>query len=237
MRKGFKTTVKILCFGIVMISFIACGKGNKHNAPLAYVEIVGAAEKEVEPDIFYLSFNLNEPDKTKKNDINALEQRMLLALKSLNIDTKTDLTVTDISGDSWYWWRKNRPVYQNKSYLLKAGNLNLTNKICDKLDSLKVSYALSKVDYSKMDELKKEVQQEAVKKARLKAENLLSGENRKVGELIYLQEQGTSDNQNPYRQYEDKVYIVSANEANFVQPPSFQKMKVSYQVIARFSIK
>jgi len=150
-----RKTVKILCFGVAMISLIGCNSANQQANLQSYVEIVGTAEKEVEPDMFYLRFNLSETNKTAKNDINAVEQRLLVALKSLNIDTKTDLSVTDVYGDDWYWWRKNRTVYQNKGYLLKLIDFDLLNKTCDKLDSLKVNYYLSKVDYSKMDEIKK----------------------------------------------------------------------------------
>ncbi|MCL2132126.1 MAG: SIMPL domain-containing protein [Lentimicrobiaceae bacterium] len=236
-----KTTTKILCFGAAVMGFVACTQNsNQGNTQSAYVEIVGTAEKEIEPDIFYLSFTV-EGSSAKNNDINALEQRMIAALQPLGIDTKNDLTVTGMSGDNWYWWRKKRTtVYQRKSYLLKACSLDLVNKTCDKLDSLKVDYYLSRVDYSKIDELKKEVQQEAVKKARQKAENLLGGENKQVGELIYLQEQETFNSFNTNRfgyKYEvaatQKTYESSYDEFS----PAFKKMKVSYEVIARFSIK
>ena len=228
-----KTAVKVLCFGVVMGGFGACNqKDSQSNVPM-YVEIVGNAEKEVEPDVFYLSFTLREPDNAKKNDINVQEQRMLAALQSLDIDAKSDLSVTSMSGDSWYWWRKTHTVYQRKSYLLKINHLDLVNRTCDKLDSLKVSYHLSKVDYSEMDELKKEVQQEAVKNARQKAENLLRGENKQVGELIYLQEQEVFSNQSRFNNY----YAAYDNAPRQESSPAFRKMNVSYSVIARFSIK
>ena len=226
-----KVTVKTLCIGIAMIGFIACiQNSNPSRAEFSYVEVVGTAEKEIEPDIFYLNFELES--NSANNNINAMEQRMLAALQSLNIDTKNDLTVTGMSGDT-YWWRKNRR-YQYKRYLLKTQSLDLVNKTGDKLDSLKIEYRLSKVDYSKMDELKKEVQQEAVKNARQKAENLLSGENKQAGELIYLQENETVTNRPSYRNY-DYAYEVSANVS--YESPAFNKMKISYSIIARFSIQ
>jgi uncharacterized protein YggE len=216
-----------------MTVFMACTQNNNQNSVPSYVEIVGTAEKEVDPDIFYLSFTLNEADNAKKTDINVLEKRMLAALQSINIDTKNDLTITSMSSDDWYWWRKRSTKYQRKSYSLKVNRLDFVEKTCDILDSLKVRNYLSKVDYSEMDELKKEVQQEAVKKARQKAENLLSGENKKINELIYLQEKEASN----YSRYD---YVICGNSNDkYESPPSpaFQKIKVSYDVIARFSIK
>ena len=229
-----KSIVKIVSIGAAVMAFAACVQNSTQNNVPSYVEIVGTAEKEVEPDIFYLSFSLDESDNAKKIDINAMEQRMLAALQSLGIDTKNDLTVTGMSGDDWYWWwRKSHKKYQRKTYSLKMENLDLVNKSCDKLDSLKVSYRLSKVDYSQMDELKKEVQQEAVRAARQKAENLLSGENKKVNELIYLQEKEAFNNQSLYRNSYDNYALKSVA----YESPSFKKIKVSYDVVARFSIK
>jgi len=229
-----KPKVKILCFGVAMIVLIACNQNqNNQNTPLSYVEVVGTAEREIDPDIFYLSFNL-ESNNTNKTAINTLEKRLLTALQSLNIDTKNDLSVTSMSGDNWYWWRKKRTSY--KGYQLKANSIDLVNKTCDKLDSLKIDYYLSKVDYSEIEELKKEAQQEAVKKARQKAENLLGGENKKVGELIYLQEQEIFRNQPHFRLMYDE-YQYEADVSYETSSPSFKKMKIVYNVIARFSIK
>jgi uncharacterized protein YggE len=232
-----KSTVKILCIGAAAMAFAACVQNSNQNPVPSYVEIVGTAEKEVEPDIFYLSFSLNEADNAKKTDINVLEKRMLAALQAINIDTKNDLTVTGMSSDDWYWWRKRSTKYQRKSYSLKINQLDFVEKTCDILDSLKISYYLSKVDYSEMDELKKEVQQEAVKAARQKAENLLSGENKKVNELIYLQEENQSRYNNYYEE-EDCLYAYTPRKITFNESaPAFKKINLSYSVIARFSIK
>ncbi|MCL1943448.1 MAG: SIMPL domain-containing protein [Candidatus Azobacteroides sp.] len=223
-------------FAMILFFATGCSRNDQKNNPQSYVEVQGSAEKEIDPDIFYLNITLSETNGSQKNDINVLEQKLLAVMESLKINTKTNLSVTGMSGDNWYWWRKNRKLYQNKSYLLKTSNLDLLNSVCDKLDNLGgyVNYYLSKTDYSKMDELKKEVQQEAVKQARVKAENLLSGENQKVDELIYLQES------EPYNQtgrfnyeYANKMEAADAAPSTI----DFQKMKVSYDVIARFSIK
>ncbi|MDR1679656.1 MAG: SIMPL domain-containing protein [Prevotellaceae bacterium] len=230
-----KKAVKFLCFGfgVLMLSFVACAQNDGQANAQSYVEVAGTAEKEVDPDIFYLGINLSETNKATKNDLNAQEQRLLKALQLLGIDTKADLAVTGMSGDNGYWWRKKpSTVYQNKSYQLKLDSLVVLNKVCDKLDSLKINYYLSKVDYSKLDELKKEVQQQAVKQARLKAENLLSAESRKVDELVYLQEQVNNS-----RFSANVLLYETKSEVYDEAAPGFDKMKVSYSVVARFSIK
>ena len=224
-------------FAVTVLFANGCSNSVDKNISQSYVEVQGIAEKEIDPDIFYLSITLSETNGSQKNDINALEQKLLAVMESSKIDTKANLSVTGMSGDNWYWWRKNRKLYQNKSYLLKTTNLDLLNSVCDNLDGLGgyVNYYLSKTDYSGMDELKKEVQREAVQQARIKAENLLSGENRKVDELVYLQERQTQTD------FSRREYYDYAENKEYAAAPrstvDFKKMKVSYDVIARFSIK
>ena len=227
-----RNIIFIIGFGIAIIGFLACTRNSaQNNAQFSYIEVLGTAEKEVEPDIFYLSFRL-EGSSTSKNNINALEKRIIAALQSLDIDTKNDLTITSMSGDT-YWWRR-KHASQYKRYLVKTGSLDLANKTCDKLDSLKLDYYLSEVDYSNMDELKNEVQQEAVKQARQKAESLLNGENKQIGELIYLQERQVEEPSYYNRRY--SKYYDACMEADY-SPPAFNKMKISYSIVARFSIQ
>jgi uncharacterized protein YggE len=227
---------QLFWIGILLISVIGCNQTVEKDKSQSYVEVTGTAEKEIDPDIFYLSISLSETN-SQKNNINTLEQKMLDVLKSLNIDTQSNLSVTGMSGDNWYWWRRSRTVYQNKSYQLKTTSLDTLNKVCDKLDSMGyVNYYLTKTDYSKKDELKKEVQQEAVKQARIKAENLLSGEDRKVDELIYLQERETYSPV-PMYGYVQNENKSAADKEEYQSSVSFNKKKISYDIVARFSIK
>ncbi len=205
------------------------------NTPPAYIEVTGKAEQEVEPDIFYLSISLSESNSTSRDNISAMEKRMIEAIKSAGADTQNDLSVTGMSGDNWYWWHRSRTVYQNKSYLLKAVNLDVLNRACDKLDSMgHVNYYLQKAEFSAIDSLKKEVQQQAVRQARAKADNLLGGERCTAGRLIFLQER-EADATPPYRgQYEYDANKMEIDEAPEV---GFRKLKVSYDIVARFEIE
>ncbi len=230
-----KLIIAVAGMGLLLGS---CCSKNENNPTNSYIEVVGSAEKEIAPDIFYLAINLSEYNSRNKESIKSLEQKLLSTLQNLKIDTQKDLTITNVSGSNWNWWRRSRNMYQEKSYLLKLTSIDLVEKVCDKLDTLGVSNIyLSKIDYSKMDEFKKEVEQEAVKKARLKADNLVAGENRKLNKLIYIQEQIN----NIERPYELKA-LYDANKYEYEAPPvnngiDFQKLKVSYSIIARFSIQ
>lgn len=227
---------RLIAIIIVGFSLLSCSRKYDKSNKDSYVEVVGKAEKEVDPDIFYLGFTLSETNGIKKGSLAAMEQKVLAALQSLGIDVKNDLSVTNMSGYSWYWWRRNRNVEQTKNYELKATNLELLNKVCDKFDSIgSMNYNLNRIDYSGIDEVRKEVQQEAVKNARIKAENLLSGEDSKVDKLIYLQER---EPQITYPRY-GVQYERSADKASEQSQPSidFKKMKVTYDIVARFSIE
>ncbi|MCL1867985.1 MAG: SIMPL domain-containing protein [Paludibacter sp.] len=231
MKNTFLVIISILC-----VLFAGCK--NEHRSFKSYVEVAGYAEQEVSPDIFYLNFTLSENNSQKIN-INVLEGKIVNALKLLNIDTQEDLSVTNMYGDNWRWWRRVKNVYQNKSYSLKIGNIDLLNKVCDKLDSIGYNdYYLGKIDYSKSDELKKEIQQQAVKQARAKAENLLAGEGKTIGELISVQEQTAAKNNYPYYNYDDSYANREMAADKAYEPPvNFKKIKMTYNIIVRYSIK
>jgi uncharacterized protein YggE len=233
--------MKNILFLISILLFIFAGCKNKNTNFKSYIEVTGYAEQEIDPDIFYLNFNLSE-NNSQKSKINALEKKIINALKSLNIDIQQDLSVTSMSGDNWYLWWRAKNVYQNKSYSLKVGDIDLLNKVCDKLDSIGYNnYYLGKIDYSKSEELKKEIQQQAVRQARTKAENLLAGEGKTIGELVYVQEQtATNDNYSNYRHiydYNKSEIIYAPREREMAPPVNFKKIKMTYNVIVRYSIK
>jgi len=219
----------LLIISILSVVFIGCKNENKNQR--TYIEVVGYAEKEVAPDIFYLNFTLSE-NNSKKSDIAVLERKIVEMLTSLGIDIQKDLSVSDLSGSGWNWWRRTKNVYQNKSYSLRVTGIDLLNKACDKLDEIGYNdYYLGQVEYSKSDELTKEVQQQAVKQARTKAENLLAGEGKKVGELIWLKEQTANNSYDRFMNYDDKAYESEAPVINF------KTIKITYNVVVSYSIK
>lgn len=227
---------KLLVLIIAALSVLSCSRKYDKDNKDSYVEVIGKADKEVDPDIFYLGFTLSERNATKSGNLAAMEQKVLTALQSLGIDVKTDLSVTNMSGYNYYWWRRSRNVEQNKSYELKANNVDLLNKVCDKFDSIGyINYNMIRIEYSKIEELRKEVQQEAVKNARVKAENLLSGEDGKVDKLIYLQEK---EPQITYPRYGIQYELAADKSYNQSAPTvDFKKLKVTYEITARFSIE
>jgi len=227
---------KLLVLAIVAFSMLSCSRKYDKNNKDSYIEVIGKAEKEIDPDIFYLGFSLTEKNGTKSGSLTVMEQKVLEALQSLGVDIKTDLSVTNMSGYNYYWWRRSKNVEQSKSYELKANSLELLNKVCDKFDSIgSMNYNMNRIEYSKIEELRKDVQQEAVKNARIKAENLLAGEESNVDKLIYLQEK---EPQVVYPRYGIQ-YEMAADKSYNQSAPSvdFKKLKVTYEITARFSIE
>jgi uncharacterized protein YggE len=232
--------MKHVLFIISISLFILTGCKNEKSNLNSYVEVAGYAEQEVTPDVFYLNFTLSENNSSKSN-INVLEKKIIDALQSLGIDTKKDLNVTGIFGENWNWWRRSKTVYQNKSYILKISDIDLLNKVCDKLDEIGFNnYYLGNFEYSKSDEIKNELQKQAVQQARIKAKNLLSGDGKKIDDLIYVQEQNTAPNYPNYYDFSKSYSALNRNELQAAPPPptvEFRKIKMSYSVVVRYSIK
>jgi len=109
---------KLLVLIFVAFSLLSCNRKYDKNNKDSYIEVIGKSEKEVDPDVFYLGFSLTERQGVKSGSLTAMEQKVLEALQSLGVDVKADLSVTNMSGYNYYWWRRSRNVEQSKSYAL-----------------------------------------------------------------------------------------------------------------------
>jgi uncharacterized protein YggE len=133
-------------------------------------------------------------------------------------------------------------VLTEKEFSLKVKDANDLQKIFNSLDALLVHKALvERVDYSKMEALKKEVRINAVNACKEKATYMLETLNEKIGPVIYINEMGM-----PYIENTNVNQSMGLMEArlNYSAPNSdeeeyaldFKKIKVQVTINARFSI-
>lgn len=65
-------------------ALIACGAVAQTNETYpSYVQVTGSAEREIEPDEFYLAVTINERDSKGKISIEQQQREMVAALKKL----------------------------------------------------------------------------------------------------------------------------------------------------------
>ncbi len=153
----------------------------------AYLETTAIVDTLVVPDQIYLSILITEKDTRGRTSVEELENRMNTKLIALGIDTKKQLTLSDVTSNFKNYFLKGTDVLKNKAYTLLVHDAETAGKVIVGLESIEISNVyLSKTEYSKLEELKIELKQKAVLKAKLQAESMLKPLNQNLGKALYI---------------------------------------------------
>lgn len=209
------------------------------------IEVNGSAEQEVLPDEIFVNITLREyfKDKDNKNkvDIMALEKQLQKAVEEAGIP-KENFTIGAMNGYREWWGRKKPTTFlESKSYILKVPNLYKIDGIIARVDDKGVaSTHIDRYEYSKIEQLRKDIKIKALQAAKAKAQYLLEGIGEQLGEAFEITE---IDNgyQNPQPVYSNMMMKSARMDASAeVMPEStidVQKIKVRYEIKAVFKIK
>jgi uncharacterized protein len=208
------------------------------------IEVTGSAEQEVLPDEIYVTVSLREyfKDKDNKNkiDIMVLEKQLQKAVEEAGI-SKENFTIGTINGYR-EWWGKKKPTtfLESKSYILKVANLYKIDGIISKVDDKGIAYTnIDRYEFSKIEQLRKEIKIKALQAAKDKAKYLLEGIGEQMGEALDIIEIDQSYSPQPV--YSNMMMrSVRAEATADAMPESnvdVQKIKVRYEMKATFRIK
>ena len=198
------------------------------------IEVTGSAETEVTPDIIYFGISLKEymDGKTRVN-IDALEAQLVKAVADAGI-AKEDFMIDNIAGYTTYQKKKDPNFLASKQYRVKLHNLNKINQVLSSLDPKAiVSTGIESTDYSKMDDVKKEMKLKALVAAKEKASFLLSGIGEKIGGAIEV----TEVDDNNFQQPRAVMYMAKSVNSDAGSPDiDYKKIKLTFQIRAIFEI-
>ena len=208
------------------------------------IEVNGSAEQEVLPDEIFVNITLREyfKDKDNKNkvDIMALEKQLQKAVEEAGIP-KENFTIGAMNGYREWWGRKKPTTFlESKSYILKVPNLYKIDGIIARVDDKGVaSTNIDRYEFSKIEQLRKDIKIKALQAAKAKAQYLLEGIGEQLGEAFEITE---IDNgyQNPQPMYANMMVRSVAPTSSDAMPEStidVQKIKVRYEIKAVFKIK
>lgn len=203
------------------------------------VEVTGNAEVEVTPDIIYVAISLREYyDNKKKIQIEDLERQLQAAVLKAGIP-KENFMINNISAYNYTWDRKKNPDFlASKQYRIKVSDLTKWNQLVNAVDSKGIQYSnIESYDYSKMDELKKELKIKALKAARDKAIYLAESIGEKIGLALEINE--TGNEYYPQVNYRAPMLMKTdaVQEAEPMPDIDFKKIKLSSQMRAVFELK
>lgn len=159
------------------------------------VSTKGYAEKEITPDIIYLSVSLKEfyqDGNTKKKVLIEPLEKQLYDAAMANGVSKENFTIQNIYSYNYDTKKKNSELLQARQYRLKITDLNKLNNILDAVDPRGMqSTSINGYDHSQKREIEKQLKVDAVKDAMANAEILASASGNRVGATLVI-----SDNSN-----------------------------------------
>jgi len=150
----------------------------------------GYAEREVTPDIIYLSISLKEyyqdGNSKRKVSIETLEKQLFDAAMKNGVK-KEDFTIQNIYSYNAETKKKNNELLQSRQYRIKVTNLNNLNNMMDEVDAKGLqSTSIAGYDHSQKRQIEKELKTAAVKDARTNADILANADGGTVGKALMI---------------------------------------------------
>ncbi|MCW5515997.1 SIMPL domain-containing protein [Muriicola sp. Z0-33] len=180
----------LLCFSIIAFNGIA---QTKNFIDKSYLETTATIDSLVIPDRIYLSILITEKDTKGRTSVEELEKKMNTKLIALGIDTKKQLTLSDVTSNFKKYFLRGTDVLKNKAYTLLVYDAATAGKVIVGLEAIEISNVhLSKTEYSKIEQLKITLKQKAVAKAKLQATAMLKPLNQQLGKAIYISDLNTN---------------------------------------------
>ncbi len=205
-----------------------------------YIETMSKVDTLVTPDKIFMNIIITEQDTKGKISVEELESKMETALKSLDIDTKKDLTLNDLASNFKKYFLRRQDVLKSKSYTLILEDAITAGKVIIALENLKISnVAIEKTEYSEIEELKLTLKSRAVLKAKKQAQFMAEPLGQKVGGPIFISDLSGSSIYRSNRA-ENNMFLakVSSSEKEFTPADiSFEKIKVESIISIKFKIE
>ncbi len=230
----------ILILSILLtVHFLKAQTKNFIDQP--YLETTAKVDTMVAPDLIYLDILIRERDERNKTSVEELEERMIAKLQSIGIDTKKQLTLSDLASNFKKYFLQQKDILKDKAYELKVFDSKTAGRVMVELEEIGISnIELAKVEYSGMDQLKLDLKSRAIEKAKIQAEFLVIPIGQKLGKAIHITDKHYEFmNQNLL--LEEVVvtgYGGSSKKQNY-EPPSieFRPIKVEGEVLVKFAIE
>ena len=203
-----------------------------------YVEVMGKAEMEVDPNEIYVNITISEQNNKTKKSVEQLEREMKSALKGMGIDIEKDLRVKDMSSALKKYWYKSDQIYTAKEYQLLVRSAGDLGRAFQTLEAVGIAdIRIGRVSHKDILKLRSEVKINAAKDARQKASDLVQAVGHKLGKCLHLQEIDYISPR-PYRAAPAAAKAMSFNLDEAQEPElEFEKIKIEYSVTAKFVIE
>jgi uncharacterized protein YggE len=179
--------ITVVCLALNQITIAQTAHGNSEKT--ATIKIAGSAEKEITPNEIFIAITIQERMEGKnKLTIDNQEKDLVNGLVKLGIEgNRLKLTGSQSNYIRTGWTRKN--VMATAQYELKVTTADEAGYVFKLLDSLYIDQAyVKRLSHSKMKTFKKELDFEAMKNSKERAQNMLNAIDQKLGKAITVNE-------------------------------------------------
>lgn len=208
------------------------------------IEVTGSAEMLVTPNEFTFKITLLERIEDKKKiTIEMQEANLKNELGRIGVDVAKDLTVFDLTS-VYVSQKRTKDTLSAKDYRLKLKDLEQIGRLQEIADRLNISRLdLIEATHSELPRFRRETKIEATKAAKIKAEYMLGAIGERIGKAVFIKEIDEESDNNSSSNFRSNSNI-SSNSNTFVidgqessNKMSFSKIKIRFEVLARFEIE
>ena len=205
-----------------------------------YIETSATIDTLIIPDRIHLNILLSEKDTKGKISLEELESKMIKKLAAIGIDTKKQLSITDLSTNFRKYFLKQQDVQKTKFYSLLIYDAQTAGKVALELEKENISnVSIDKLEYSLIEKLKLELKTLAIQKAKQNAIFLTKSTNQKVGALLFI-----SDMQPIYNTMVGQtsairirgISSISGSQTYEMPDIEFEKIKVTSSVNVKYKL-
>ena len=242
---------KLLLAGCLTTVLISCGGGESNQKKVTRkIEVTGSADMEFTPNEIYMNFSLREYMKNgKKIKLETIKDEFLATCKKNGI-SNDDVSIASIAGNQrwdyyWYYRRKNEPDFMASiSYSVKVSSTEKLDKLISEVNEDAMSnFRITKTSHSDIEKFRKEVKTKAMIASKDKANYLAKSVGEKIGETLSIEEIEVTNTYGGYygnNRYTNEISNVSQWSESYQSTevdPGFQKIKLRYQIKAKYRLK
>lgn len=198
-----------------------------------FIEVNSIHKLEVTPNEIFISIHIVEKGLDKqKITVETQQDNLIKSLKNIGVgNDNLTLTNTLANWTTTNWKRSD--LISEKYYLLKVTTTTQIAKVFNILDSLDIRDArIDHVSHSNIEELKKQSQIEAIKKAKEKATYLTTAIGQQVGKPLIIRDCGDYTQHTLYNR--NFALAEAYDTQNNIE---FQKIIIESNIYVKFEIK
>lgn len=233
-----KKTIFTLILSLVI--YISAIGQSKNFIDQPYIEVGGYSDTLVTPNLIYIKILIAEKDSRDKIPLEEQENKMITAFKSLDINTETDLTTSDMLSNYKFYLLRQKDVLKSKEYILKVTTAETASKVFILLEDLGISNtSIQNVDHTDIEKIQSICKIKAIENSKKNAIALTKPISQTIGNAIHIVDNESNFDYHNNKGQEVRIREMSSlNKAKFEAPKiEFEKIKVSASVKVKYILK